>query len=47
MRHRSRFCVAFFSIAPAAPSLEARFEGARGSGRRLERRVCNFVFERR
>ena len=27
--------------------IDARFEGARGSGRRLEQRVCNFVFERR
>jgi hypothetical protein len=25
----------------------ARFEGARGSGRRLEQRVCNLAFERR
>jgi hypothetical protein len=27
--------------------IEARFEGARGSGRRLEQRVCNFAFDRR
>lgn len=33
--------------SPYAFHVEARFDGARGSGRRLEQRVCNFVFERR
>ena len=33
--------------SPYAYRIEARFEGAHGSGRRLEQRVCNFVFERR
>jgi hypothetical protein len=33
--------------SPYAFHVEARFEGARGSGRRLEARVCNFGFERR
>ena len=33
--------------SPYAYRIDARFEGARGSGRRLEQRVCNFVFERR
>ncbi len=33
--------------SPYAFHVEARFEGARGSGRRLEQRVCNFTFERR
>ena len=33
--------------SPYAFHVEARFDGARGSGRRLEQRVCNFAFERR
>lgn len=33
--------------SPYAFHIEARFEGARGSGRRLEQRVCAFAFERR
>jgi hypothetical protein len=33
--------------SPYAYHIDARFEGARGSGRRLEQRVCNFAFERR
>jgi hypothetical protein len=33
--------------SPYAFHIDARFEGAHGSGRRLEQRVCNFVFERR
>ena len=33
--------------SPYSFHIEARFEGARGSGRRLEQRVCNFAFERR
>ena len=33
--------------SPYSFHIDARFEGARGSGRRLEQRVCNFVFERR
>lgn len=32
--------------SPYAFHVEARFDGARGNGRRLEQRVCNFVFER-
>jgi hypothetical protein len=35
------------SSSPYAYHVEARFEGSRGSGRRLEQRVCNFAFERR
>ena len=35
------------SSTPYSFHIEARFEGARGSGRRLEQRVCNFTFERR
>ncbi len=33
--------------SPYAYCIEARFEGARGNGRRLEQRVCDFAFERR
>jgi hypothetical protein len=33
--------------SPYSFHIDARFEGAHGSGRRLEQRVCNFVFERR
>ena len=33
--------------SPYSFHIDARFEGARGSGRRLAQRVCNFVFERR
>ena len=33
--------------SPYAYRIDARFEGAHGSGRRLEQRVCNFAFERR
>ena len=33
--------------SPYSFHIDARFEGARGSGRRLEQRVCNFVFDRR
>jgi hypothetical protein len=33
--------------SPYSFHIDARFEGARGSGRRLEQRVCNFVFARR
>ena len=33
--------------SPYAFRIDARFDGARGTGRRLEQRVCNFVFERR
>ena len=33
--------------SPYAFHIDARFDGAQGSGRRLEQRVCNFVFERR
>ncbi len=33
--------------SPYAFHVEARFDGARGSGRRLEQRVGSFVFERR
>jgi hypothetical protein len=35
---------------PSSPytfHIEARFDGARGTGRRLETRVCTFVFDRR
>ncbi len=35
------------SSSPYAFHVEARFEGARGSGRRLEQRACSFTFERR
>ena len=33
--------------SPYSFHIDARFEVARGSGRRLAQRVCNFVFERR
>ena len=33
--------------SPYSYRIDARFEGARGSGRRIEQRVCNFAFERR
>jgi hypothetical protein len=33
--------------SPYAFHIDARFEGARGSGRRVEQRVCDFAFERR
>ena len=33
--------------SPYSYHIDARFEGARGNGRRLEQRVCNFDFERR
>ena len=33
--------------SPYSFHIDARFEAARGSGRRLEQRACNFVFERR
>jgi hypothetical protein len=33
--------------SPYAFHIDARFEGTRGSGRRLEQRICNFAFERR
>ena len=33
--------------SPYSFHIDARFDGARGSGRRLEQRACNFVFERR
>ena len=33
--------------SPYAFHIDARFVAARGSGRRLEQRVCNFAFERR
>jgi len=33
--------------SPYAFHIDARFDGAHGSGRRLEQRACNFVFERR
>ena len=33
--------------SPYSFRIDARFDGARGSGRRLEQRVCNFAFERR
>jgi len=32
--------------SPYAFHIDARFDGAHGSGHRLEQRVCNFVFER-
>jgi len=33
--------------SPYAFHIDARFDGARGSGSRVEQRVCSFVFERR
>ena len=33
--------------SPYSFHIEARFEGARGSGRRLEQRACDFAFTRR
>ena len=33
--------------SPYSFHIDARFEATRGTGRRLEQRVCNFVFERR
>ena len=33
--------------SPYSFHIDARFEGARGSGRRLEQRACNFAFARR
>jgi len=33
--------------SPYSYHIDARFEGERGSGRRLEQRVCNFEFVRR
>jgi hypothetical protein len=33
--------------SPYSYHVEARFEGGRGTGRRLEQRVCNFEFVRR
>jgi hypothetical protein len=42
-----------FAVAhppPSSPysfSIEARFDGAHGSGRRLEARECNFAFDRK
>jgi hypothetical protein len=33
--------------SPYSFHIEARFDGAHGSGRRLEQRACDFVFERR
>jgi len=33
--------------SPYSFHIDARFDGARGSGGRLEQRACNFVFERR
>jgi hypothetical protein len=35
------------SSSPYAYHIDARFEGNRGSGRRVEQRVCTFAFERR
>jgi len=42
-----------YAVAHPPPSspysfhIDARFDGARGSGHRLEQRVCDFAFERR
>jgi hypothetical protein len=33
--------------SPYSFHIDSRFEGARGTGRRLEQRICDFVFERR